>query len=82
MGVIIKIFVNLVVLQIDDYYEFFIFDYEYLYSVLEGKYIFIVCLCLLIDGKWMDKVIWGLNWEELLGGEFEKCVCDCNFEVM
>ncbi len=26
----------------------------------------------LIDGKRMDKVIWGPNWEELLGGEFEK----------
>ncbi len=36
----------------------------------------------LIDGKRMDKVIWGPNWEELLSGEFEKRARDRNFEAM
>ncbi|EME5689325.1 nitrate reductase subunit beta [Escherichia coli] len=72
MGVITKIFANPVVPQIDDYYEPFTFDYEHLHSAPEGKHIPTARPRSLIDGKRMDKVIWGPNWEELLGGEFEK----------
>ncbi len=36
----------------------------------------------LISGKRMDKISWGPNWEELLGGEFEKRARDRNFEAM
>lgn len=71
MGVITKIFANPVVPQIDDYYEPFTFDYEHLHSAPEGKHIPTARPRSLIDGKRMDKVIWGPNWEELLGGEFE-----------
>jgi nitrate reductase beta subunit len=28
----------------------------------------------------MDKIVWGPNWEELLGGEFEKRARDRNFQ--
>lgn len=80
MGVITKIFANPVVPQIDDYYEPFTFDYEHLHSAPEGKHIPTARPRSLIDGKRMDKVIWGPNWEELLGGEFEKRARDRNFE--
>ena len=82
MGVITKIFANPVVPQIDDYYEPFTFDYEHLHSAPEGKHIPTARPRSLIDGKRMDKVIWGPNWEELLGGEFEKRAHDRNFEAM
>ncbi len=83
MGVITKIFANPVVPQIDDYYEPFTFDYEHLHSAPEGKHIPTARPRSLIDGKRMDKVIWGPNWEELLGGEFEKKRArDRNFEAM
>jgi nitrate reductase beta subunit len=36
----------------------------------------------LISGERMDKIDWGPNWEELLGGEFEKRARDRNFEAM
>ena len=36
----------------------------------------------LISGERMDKINWGPNWEELLGGEFEKRARDRNFEAM
>ncbi|MEC4194521.1 nitrate reductase subunit beta, partial [Escherichia coli] len=82
MGVITKIFANPVVPQIDDYYEPFTFDYEHLHSAPEGKHIPTARPRSLIDGKQMDKVIWGPNWEELLGGEFEKRARDRNFEAI
>lgn len=59
MGVITKIFANPVVPQIDDYYEPFTFDYEHLHSAPEGKHIPTARPRSLIDGKRMDKVIWG-----------------------
>ena len=34
----------------------------------------------LIDGKRMEKIVWGPNWEELLGGEFSKRSADANLE--
>ncbi|MEA7581140.1 hypothetical protein ONJ87_27825, partial [Salmonella enterica subsp. enterica serovar Anatum] len=33
-------------------------------------------------GIWMDKITSGPNWEEILGGEFEKRAKDQNFENM
>ena len=70
MGVLSKIFANPVLPQIDDYYEPFTFDYRDLHRAPEG----ITSTARprsLIDGKRMDKIVWGPNWEELLGGEFE-----------
>ena len=34
----------------------------------------------LITGERMEKIEWGPNWEEILGGEFAKRSQDCNFE--
>ena len=34
----------------------------------------------LITGKQMDKIVWGPNWEEILGGEFAKRSKDRNFD--
>ena len=34
----------------------------------------------LISGQPMDKIVWGPNWEEILGGEFSKRSKDKNFE--
>ncbi|MCC7463375.1 MAG: nitrate reductase subunit beta, partial [Gammaproteobacteria bacterium] len=33
-----------------------------------------------ITGKRMDKIVWGPNWEEILGGEFAKRSADKNFD--
>ncbi|MGT3087586.1 nitrate reductase subunit beta, partial [Salmonella enterica] len=70
MGVITKIFANPVIPQIDDYYEPFTYDYQHLHSAPESKNQPTARPRSLIDGKRMDKIIWGPNWEELLGGEF------------
>lgn len=82
MGVITKIFANPVIPQIDDYYEPFTYDYQHLHSAPEGKHQPTARPRSLIDGKRMDKIIWGPNWEELLGGEFSKRARDRNFEKM
>jgi nitrate reductase beta subunit len=34
----------------------------------------------LITGKTMEKIVWGPNWEEILGGEFSKRSKDKNFD--
>jgi nitrate reductase beta subunit len=34
----------------------------------------------LISGQPMDKIVWGPNWEEILGGEFSKRSQDYNFD--
>ena len=79
MGVLSKIFANPVLPQIDDYYEPFTFDYQDLHRAPEGDHLPTARPRSLIDGKRMDKIEWGPNWEELLGGEFEKRARDRNF---
>lgn len=61
MGVISKIFANPVIPQIDDYYEPFTFDYQHLHNAPESKHQPTARPRSLIDGKRMDKVIWGPN---------------------
>ncbi|XNM59096.1 hypothetical protein ACLK1S_09220 [Escherichia coli] len=58
-------------LQIDDYYEPFTFDYEHLHSAPKGKHIPTARPRSLIDGKRMDKVIRLGNWEELLAASLK-----------
>ncbi len=67
MGVLSKIFANPVLPQIDDYYEPFTFDYQDLHRAPEGDHLPTARPRSLIDGKRMDKIVWGPNWEELLG---------------
>lgn len=77
-----KIFANPVLPAIDDYYEPFTYDYQHLHNAPESKYLPTARPRSLISGERMDKISWGPNWEELLGGEFEKRARDRNFEAM
>jgi nitrate reductase beta subunit len=75
-----KIFANPNLPQIDDYYEPFTFDYDHLQSAPEMKAAPTARPRSLITGQRMEKIEWGPNWEEILGGEFSKRSKDKNFE--
>ncbi len=77
-----RIFSNPKMPQIDDYYEPFTFDYEHLHSAPEMKAPPTARPRSLITGKRMEKVEWGPNWEEILGGEFSSRSADTNFEQL
>ena len=78
--ILANIFANPDLPEIDDYYEPFTFDYERLQSAPESKIVPVARPISLIDGKRMEKIVWGPNWEELLGGEFSKRSADANLE--
>ncbi|MAC89855.1 nitrate reductase subunit beta [Maricaulis sp.] len=78
--VLAKIFANPDLPQIDDYYEPFTFDYGHLQSAKESKAFPTARPRSLLTGERMEKIEWGPNWEEILGGEFSKRSEDCNFE--
>ncbi len=66
--------------QIDDYYEPFTFDYQYLHTAPELPTQPVARPLSLVSGRPMEKIEWGPNWEEILGGEFAKRSRDYNFE--
>jgi len=78
--VLSKIFANPDLPEIDDYYEPFTFDYEHLHTAPEMQHPPTAQPRSLISGQRMDKVEWGPNWEEILGGEFSKRSRDYNFD--
>ncbi|MCW2248987.1 nitrate reductase beta subunit [Azospirillum fermentarium] len=78
--VLANIFANPDLPEIDDYYEPFTFDYQNLQTAPEGKTMPTARPVSLITGEKMDKINWGPNWEEILGGEFEKRSKDKNFD--
>jgi nitrate reductase beta subunit len=78
--ILTKIFANPNLPQIDDYYEPFTFDYEHLHTAPEMKAPPVARPRSLITGQRMEKIEWGPNWEEILGGEFSKRSKDANFE--
>jgi nitrate reductase beta subunit len=78
--VLAKIFANPDLPEIDDYYEPFTFDYEHLHDAPESKAPPTARPRSLITGERMDKIEWGPNWEEILGGEFSKRSKDKNFD--
>ena len=78
--VLMKIFANPHLPQIDDYYEPFTFDYQNLHTAPEMKAPPVARPRSLVTGQRMEKIEWGPNWEEILGGEFEKRSKDANFE--
>ncbi len=82
LSILMKIFANPNLPQIDDYYEPFTFDYEHLQSAPEMKAMPVARPRSLITGERMQKIEWGPNWEEILGGEFAKRSRDANFEAM
>jgi nitrate reductase beta subunit len=78
--VLAKIFANPDLPEIDDYYEPFTFDYDHLQSAPELEATPTARPRSLITGERMEKIEWGPNWEEILGGEFAKRSKDVNFE--
>ncbi len=78
--ILAKIFANPDLPEIDDYYEPFTFDYEHLQTAPEMKAFPTARPRSLISGERMEKIHWGPNWEEILGGEFSKRSKDYNFE--
>jgi nitrate reductase beta subunit len=77
---LMRIFANPNLPQIDDYYEPFTFDYDHLQSAPEMQHAPTARPRSLITGKRMEKIEWGPNWEEILGGEFAKRSKDRNFD--
>jgi len=82
LQVLAKIFANPSLPQIDDYYEPFTFDYEHLHKAPEMQAPPVARPRSLITGQRMEKIEWGPNWEEILGGEFDKRSKDANFEAL
>ena len=81
-AVLAKIFANPHLPEIDDYYEPFTFDYENLQTAPELPTAPVARPISLVSGRTMDKIEWGPNWEEILGGEFDKRSKDYNFEAV
>ena len=75
-----KIFANPDLPEIDDYYEPFTFDYAHLQQAKESQAFPTARPRSLVTGERMEKINWGPNWEEILGGEFSKRSGDYNFE--
>ena len=78
--VLAKIFANPDLPEIDDYYEPFDFDYDHLQTAGEVEAFPTARPRSKISGERMEKIEWGPNWEEILGGEFSKRSKDYNFE--
>ena len=78
--ILANIFANPDLPEIDDYYEPFTFDHEHLHTAKESKAFPTARPRSAISGERMEKIEWGPNWEEILGGEFEKRSKDVNFE--
>jgi nitrate reductase beta subunit len=79
LRVLANIFANPDMPEIDDYYEPFTFDYAHLQNAPESKAMPTARPVSLITGQRMEKIEWGPNWEEILGGEFAKRSRDANF---
>ncbi len=82
LAILAKIFANPHLPEIDDYYEPFTFDYEHLHIAPELPTSPVARPLSLITGRPMEKIEWGPNWEEILGGEFDKRSKDYNFEAV
>ncbi|MBU0585866.1 MAG: nitrate reductase subunit beta [Alphaproteobacteria bacterium] len=78
--ILAKIFANPDLPEIDDYYEPFDFDYGHLQTAAEVQTAPTARPRSQITGERMEKIEWGPNWEEILGGEFSKRSVDYNFE--
>jgi nitrate reductase beta subunit len=80
LKVLANLFANPNLPEIDDYYEPFTFDYEHLHDAPASQAAPVARPRSLITGERMEKIQGGPNWEEILGGEFEKRSRDANFE--
>ncbi len=80
--ILAKLFANPDLPEIDDYYEPFTFEYDRLQKAPEVNTPPTARPHSAITGEVMDKLEWGPNWEEILGGEFSKRSQDYNFASM
>ncbi|MFY0663847.1 MAG: nitrate reductase subunit beta [Natronospirillum sp.] len=80
LRVLANIFANPDMPQIDDYYEPFDFDYQHLHTAGDTQHAPTARPRSLLSGQRMEKIVWGPNWEEILGTEFEKRRKDKNFD--
>jgi nitrate reductase beta subunit len=78
--ILANIFANPDLPEIDDFYEPFDFDYAHLAEAPEMEHFPTARPRSKITGERMEKIEWGPNWEEILGGEFAKRSQDVNFE--
>lgn len=78
--ILANIFANPALPEIDDYYEPFDFDHDHLKSAPEMEAFPTARPYSKITGERIEKIEKGPNWEEILGGEFEKRAGDYNFE--
>ncbi len=76
---LMRLFANPNMPEIDDYYEPFTFDYSHLQTAPHSKTMPSARPRSLVSGQRMEKIEWGPNWEEILGGEFAKRSKDTNF---
>ncbi|MBP8111507.1 MAG: nitrate reductase subunit beta [Agitococcus sp.] len=86
LKILANIFANPNLPEIDDYYEPFTFDYEHLQKAPLSKTPPTARPISVITGKKMEKIVWGPNWEDDLGGEFssrgrDKCFDDVQKEM-
>ncbi|MGC3964462.1 MAG: nitrate reductase subunit beta [Rhodocyclaceae bacterium] len=72
MKILASMFANPNMPEIDDYYEPFTYDYEHLQKAKESQTPPTARPVSVLTGKKMDKIHWGPNWEDDLGGEFAK----------
>ncbi|HET7366093.1 MAG TPA: nitrate reductase subunit beta [Burkholderiales bacterium] len=82
LGVLANIFANPNLPELDDYYEPFTFDYEHLHDAPKSRAAPVARPRSLVTGERMEKIKGGPNWEEILGGEFEKRSQDYNFDAV
>ncbi len=68
--ILANIFANPNLPEIDDYYEPFTYDYEHLQNAKLSQTPPTARPVSVITGQKMDKIVWGPNWEDDLGGEF------------
>jgi nitrate reductase beta subunit len=75
-----KLFANPDLPEIDDFYEPYTFEYEWLEKAPELQAQPSAKPRSLLTGEVMKKIEWSGNWEDDLGGEFAKRSQDYNFE--
>ncbi|MGA7800437.1 MAG: nitrate reductase subunit beta [Gammaproteobacteria bacterium] len=75
-----NIFANPNLPEVDDYYEPFTYDYQHLQTAPLSQTPPTARPVSLITGEKMEKIEWGPNWEDDLGGEFDSRSRDACFE--
>ncbi len=80
LRILSNLFANPNLPSIDDYYEPFTYDYQHLQKAPRMKTPPTARPISAITGEKMEKIEWGPNWEDDLGGEFERRSQDTLFE--